>query len=857
MTTDSRDFGGRVVSVTRQLVEDPAADVDWRVGPAMLPEQLTVTTSYDALGRAVESTTPDGSIAHSTFNERSMLSGMAIEVRGAHPPTSFVEAVDYDAKGQRRSIAYGNGATSTYTYDPETFRLIRMVTERTNGASPVQDLTYTYDPVGNITRIADAAQSTVFFANQLVAPVADYTYDVVYRLVSATGREHVGQATPHATSWDDATARAVPLPTDPQAMRNYAETYVYDLVGNISSLAHAAAGGSWTRTYTYDEPHNPARTNRLTSTRVGTVTEAYSYDAHGNVVATPHVPLMSWDHKDQLQATATQVVNVGVPETTWYRYDAAGQRVRKATVSANGVLEHERVYLGGYEVYREYAIDGSVTLERQTLPVADGVGRIALIETTTIDGAKPLKPPVTTQRYQFANHLGSACVELDDNAAVITYEEFYPYGATSLLGGRSVAELSLKRYRFSGKERDDESGFNYHGARYYAPWLGRWMSPDPEGLVDGPCLYAYCGGNPVVHHDPSGTQGTKPYQMWLSQAPAYRQPVTASRSGRGITARDRLNARKGAQMWGQPGPVDVGHLDKPFAHTPAGQTTVTVPHERGPNRSQGATTEKAETALRRQQGKFTRNTKGVDAAAKKGVRNPGNPEAPGYASKQFKEWKPAQPPPKPGAPATKPSAPSGSVSEPQQLDLFDHAKPKVETPKAPAGGGGGAGSAVKTEVKTEVKETVTEVSKVATKETISEGKVGLKEAGKFVGEKAAKFTPFLGVAVGVGLVGYDLKHGDLESAAWDTAEAIPVVGDVVGAGHMGIIAGTAANEGLGIDKVAAEHGMAVEHAAKWLGIPPGAAMYVGATGAAVSAITVAPNIAISRKVSDLVTGWLK
>ena len=56
----------------------------------------------------------------------------------------------------------------------------------------------------------------------------------------------------------------------------------------------------------------------------------------------------------------------------------------------------------------------------------------------------------------------------------------YPYGSTSYQAGRSVAEVSLKRYRYTGKERDEETGLNYHGARYYAPWLGRWTSCDPS-----------------------------------------------------------------------------------------------------------------------------------------------------------------------------------------------------------------------------------------------------------------------------------------------------------------------------------------------------------------------------------------
>ena len=63
----------------------------------------------------------------------------------------------------------------------------------------------------------------------------------------------------------------------------------------------------------------------------------------------------------------------------------------------------------------------------------------------------------------------------------------------------------MKRYRFTGKERDEETGLDYHGARYYAPWLGRWSSADPKGMVDGPNLYRYARDNPVVLTDPGGT----------------------------------------------------------------------------------------------------------------------------------------------------------------------------------------------------------------------------------------------------------------------------------------------------------------------------------------------------------------
>jgi RHS repeat-associated protein len=136
----------------------------------------------------------------------------------------------------------------------------------------------------------------------------------------------------------------------------------------------------------------------------------------------------------------------------------------------------------------------------------DGAQRVALIETrTTGTDAAPRK----LARYQYGNHLGSSTLELDDQARVISYEEYYPYGTTAYQASRSQTETP-KRFRYTGKERDEESGLSYHSARYYAPWLGRWTSCDPAGLIDGTNSFAYARGNPVGYVDPSGTQRVQP-----------------------------------------------------------------------------------------------------------------------------------------------------------------------------------------------------------------------------------------------------------------------------------------------------------------------------------------------------------
>ncbi len=533
------DFKGNILEVTRQLAKDYVCVPDWSRSPELEAERYASRTSYDALNRPVQIVAPhkeneeDGhpAVIQTAYNEGGLMERLDVWSRHAGQPCGHLDPsqadlhavtkLDHDAKGQRMRIDYGNGVVTRYEYDPKTLRLCRLRTLR--GRHAVQDLAYTYDPVGNITQLADDAQETVFFRNRVVQPSSDYTYDALYRLIAATGREHLGQAgkVPEPTGPADALRIGLPQPGDGKAMGRYRERYVYDEVGNLLELLHQGetfAQNIWRRAFCYEEPSqlDPGQvSNRLTSTRTGHGSpERYSYDARGNTTRMPHLSTLAWNFEDQLAATARQVVQEGAPETTYYVYDTAGQRVRKVTARAdNGesgkaaapVRARERIYLSGFEIYRTYAGDGeAVTLERQTLHVMDDKQRVALLERRT-QGSDPA--PAHLVRYQHGNHLASTALELDENARVISYEEYYPYGNTSYQAVRSETETP-KRYRFTGKERDEETGFYDHGARYYAPWLGRWVSSDPIGINDGPNTYQYSRANPVVMSDPTGTEGT-------------------------------------------------------------------------------------------------------------------------------------------------------------------------------------------------------------------------------------------------------------------------------------------------------------------------------------------------------------
>jgi RHS repeat-associated protein len=538
MKPEAYDFKGNLLRSSRRIVKDYKALPDWRGPPPdYLEEIFTTNTSFDALNRAVRIAAPDGSVLYPTFDKANLLQQLKVKLSGSEVLKSFVENIDYDAKGQRAQIDYNNGASTLYRYDPQTFRLTWLYTRRRRTPPPgtatsrkicetsrdpslskvpaggLQNLQFTYDPVGNICHIHDGAQEVIFFNGQVVPARCDYVYDPSYRLIAASGREHIGQLAQPQSTWNDEFRVHLPFPGDGHAMRNYGERYSYDAVGNLERLIHQAENGNWTREFWYKDASliDPtSSSNRLSGSAVAGGSERYAYDVDGNMTSVPHLSLMEWDFVDRLHATSRQNVSVTAAEhtpreTTFYVYDASGQRVRKVTERPNGSRRSERIYMGTFEIYREWSgSEPTSLLERKTLHILDDKKRVAIVETRTHDAGQAAEPLC---RYQFANHVGSACLELDANCDIISYEEYTPYGNTSFQAVNAGIRSAAKRYRYTSKERDEETGFSYFGARYYATWLARWTSCDPVGISDGMNVYSFVHDNPINEVDITGSDG--------------------------------------------------------------------------------------------------------------------------------------------------------------------------------------------------------------------------------------------------------------------------------------------------------------------------------------------------------------
>jgi RHS repeat-associated protein len=513
VTVTEVDFKGNVLETARRLIADApllatyeraasqswqvdAFRVDWDLNDGVLLEasDYRTSTAYDALGRITRLLLP----ADVTGQRRELVPtyhrGGGLE-RVILDSEVYVERIAYDAKGQRALVAYGNGVMTRYAYDPLTFRLARLRSEpyTIDGLTYAptgtvrQDYGYGYDLTGNIVTLRDRTPGSGILGTSGGVDALDrrFGYDPVYRLTSATGREC--DAPPAGPPWAD-----IPRCTDVTRTRAYTESYSYDPMGNLLRLGHhSGAGGGFVRDFEVE-----ADSNRLIRMTASGSPFDYGFDADGNLVAETTSRHFGWDHADRMATFATQVVGAEPSVHAHYLYDAAGERVKKLVRKQGGAIEVTH-YLGGFEHHR-WSGSGSGSGENNTIHVVDDQSRIALVR---VGPAAPGDGGPGVQ-FHLGDHLGSSAVVLDAGGVVTNREEFTPYGETSF------GSFARKRYRFTGKERDEESGLSYHSARYYAPALARWLTCDPVVTAASP--YVYVAANPIATHDPSGEDGEDP-----------------------------------------------------------------------------------------------------------------------------------------------------------------------------------------------------------------------------------------------------------------------------------------------------------------------------------------------------------
>ncbi|ODS24627.1 hypothetical protein AB835_02545 [Candidatus Endobugula sertula] len=477
-------------------------DSDWQGSDANGWQQAltgdTYTTGwrYAADGQVLQQTDTKGHQQRSSYDVMGRLKASSVTLNG-DSEQSVLTAVSYNAAGRKLREQAANHIVTDYSYEPETQRLLGMTTTR--GNTRLQQWHYSYDPVGNITALANAAEVDSYFNNQQATAVRHYQYDTLYQLISASGRENPGQS-----SVIDNPAAIVPPPDSGQYVP-YTRNYQYDAGGNLTQIQHQADNHHYTRTLRVSAHSNHAILDTSTVTRtVGHIEEAF--DACGNQQQLDTGQRLLWDGLNQLQRVTTIARDSSEDDDREsYSYGADGMRVRKTgTTQASGgntLQQQDVIYLPGIELRRTHS--NQVVTEHLEVITIGAAGRSQVRLLHWLDGTEPDAIANRQWRYSLDDHLGSSHLELDDSGNILTKEEYYAYGGTAVRTAKSTREVKYKTIRYSGKERDS-SGLYYYGYRYYQPWLGRWLNTDPAGTVDGLNVYRMVRNNPVRFFDKKG-----------------------------------------------------------------------------------------------------------------------------------------------------------------------------------------------------------------------------------------------------------------------------------------------------------------------------------------------------------------
>jgi len=563
---DIYDLAGAPLQGKTYLRSDYKNESNWteQARQKILSEACYTRSSlYNVQGQLIAETLPDGSQHAFGYDINGLLqrSKQKLDAIAEDPQEwqTVISDIVYDAQGKRTRVTYGNGVISNYTYDACTQQLLRSVTTRTI-ADPaeenalLQDIYYTYDPVGHTISTLDNNASVVFHKNQKMEPYNRYLYDPLYRIVRATGRTLPGL---NKQERNGAINVSIPLPkipdtTDLQQLENYTQQFAYDFGDNLVLKKHQAASGNWRQEMTVADTNN--HLDRIANGNSSGSSPSFAYDGNGNML-TLHpgsTAKVNWNYLNHISSVVTITREVHDPETDetynlndaeYYQYNTSGNRVRKVServVNGGTQIEYtEKIYLGNYQQLRTWTASGGIDSpaptrlqsEKHTLMLKDGNAPALITHRWVIVPSVQRNISVgdIQYRYQLCDPLDSVTMEVNEQAALLTFEQYYVYGGTAFTLARSQLEADAKELRFCGKECDALTGLYYYGARYYACWLSRWMSTDPAGPMDGPNLYEYVSSNPVNYNDPTG--------MNMSSAPQPRRSARlAKRSGLHIPA---------------------------------------------------------------------------------------------------------------------------------------------------------------------------------------------------------------------------------------------------------------------------------------------------------------------------------
>lgn len=415
----------------------------------------SITYAYDAVGNRIKMTTPEGKAVSYSYDSLNRLSSIMDIYNKA---TTY----NYDSLSRRTNVTLPNQAQASYSYD--ALKNLLSLTNKTQSEEVISSYAYTYDKAGNRLTKTEPDLKT------------SYTYDVLYRLAQTT-----------ITKLKDNGKE--------KEKKNQLETYTYDVVGNRLTDRKD--------TYSYNS------LNQLLTTK----DYSYEYDKNGNLIKKTET-----DEEDGKQKTCTftydyenRLIKVEIKKENKlnivsFTYDPFNRRISKT-------VQKEEIDDDDNGKNDEEDSDDKI-VPRTTYYVYDSEdiileynqkGKIAARYTH----GPSIDEPISIERnnklyYYHYDGLGSVTSLTNRKGKTAESYSYDSFGNLKRQGNKVK-----NSFTYTGREYDRETGLYYYRNRYYDPKIGRFLTQDPIGMIDGPNLYTYCNNNPINFVDPFGWSKNK------------------------------------------------------------------------------------------------------------------------------------------------------------------------------------------------------------------------------------------------------------------------------------------------------------------------------------------------------------
>ena len=502
---------------------------------------MFVQLSYDAAHRLSRKTLSGGEIIDYCYDGKVYLGTACGDLSNR---TS--DGADYP-KGRLTGVGSAGGWTNHLQVDAlgRTLKLEQRAADLTE-----KTLEYTYATNGFVKTMKYPSGRIVSYAQSAAG-----------RTLSATGSNGEGYASGLQYGANGALVGAVWNGTGATRL---VESRVYNWLGQLSSLDVLKAGTDrkWKITNEYGDVNNNGNLNKQwTETGLATYGVKFIYDSVNRIRGAvedsaneSQLPTQAcatvggtWCVKYRADGygnlwTENKSANAaGVAAMSQAAYDASTNRLTGAGYYSNGNQKH--FVLNENKSRAEYDAEGRMTKAGWMLS-ANGLtdwdtSKVATVMTyngagqrvkkTVTQGAatqtchyvygldgelaaewSSVSSGVTGRQFLLSDHLGSTRVRLDENGEVLQRMDYEPFGTEVQRTASGYTGSGEVKQKFTGKERDAETGFDYFGARYMSAALGRFTTPDPllnSGRPWDPRSwnrYSYTLSSPMIFVDPDG-----------------------------------------------------------------------------------------------------------------------------------------------------------------------------------------------------------------------------------------------------------------------------------------------------------------------------------------------------------------